>query len=242
MRNHFLLVFSLLVFSLAVPLSVLCQSYADSPFYKKVPAVPSTARVEGWSHGSIKANGIVIDLSISEPSSSSDREAISGPGLTNSWVDRNKHPPVFHYFTQNVRLNAVFGYDLLVEPVPGTDQIRCTFSALTDPAELPETSWRRDQNIPVVPLPGSLAPIILQSGQAIAITILPLAEPSIAVTHYLRLTRTDLTPDPAQPQDPDTSADSAEPRTDLLQKIEQRFKNAGTFDVKGTASADIPGS
>ena len=51
------------MFSLAIPLCAHCQSYADSPFYRATSAVPSTAHVEGWQHGSIKANGLVIDLS-----------------------------------------------------------------------------------------------------------------------------------------------------------------------------------
>ena len=53
----------LLAFALTIPLCGHCQSYADSTFYRIISAVPSTARVEGWSHGSIKANGVVIDLS-----------------------------------------------------------------------------------------------------------------------------------------------------------------------------------
>lgn len=231
----------LVMFSLAIPLYCHGQSYADSPFYKRVPAVPSTAHVEGWSHGSIKANGIVIDLSVSEPSSSLDRDDLRG-GSIHSWVDRNMPSHVFHYYRQYNQLNLVFGYDLHVEPVQGTDEIRCTFSTLTDPNELPEMAWPRDKYIPVVALPGELTPLVIKSGDVIAITTLPLGEGRISVVHYLRLARADMTPNSAQLEGSDTSDTTGESRTDLLQKVEQRFKNANTFDVKGTASAAIPGS
>src|ERR1035437_6341807 len=123
-----------LAFSLTIPLCGHCQSYADSPFYKTTTAVPSTARVEGYEHGSIKANGVVIDLSESVPSSSPDFDEIRGWSV-GAWVDRNNPAHTFHFYIQYDRLNpvVVFGYDLLVEPVKGTDKIKCTFSALTDP-------------------------------------------------------------------------------------------------------------
>jgi hypothetical protein len=187
MLKHFL------ACTLAIPLFGHCQSYADSPFYRPTSVIPSTAHVEGWAHGGIKANGIVIDLSVSEPSSSPDSDELHG-GSINSWVDRNRPSHVFHYFRQYNQLKVVFGYDLDVEPVQGTDEIRCTFSALTDPDELPEGAWRRDKDIPVVALSADLAPLVIKSGDSISIATLPLGEGKIAVVHYLRLTRTDLTP------------------------------------------------
>lgn len=180
-----------LAFSLAIPLYCHCQSYADSPFYQTTSAVPTTSHVEGWSHGSIKANGIVIDLSESVPWSSPDIDAIRGWNV-NSWVDRNKPEHTFHYFLQYVDLNVIFGYDLRVEPVKGTDEIKCTFSALTDPDELRENGWPRSKDTPVVALPGDLSPFVIKSGSVLAIKTLPLGRGRIPVTHYLRLTRLDL--------------------------------------------------
>jgi hypothetical protein len=87
---------------------------------------------------------------------------------------------------------------LLVEPVQGTDEIRCTFSALTDPDELPENAWRRDKDVPVVALSADLTPVVIKSGDAIAFTMLPLGPGKVAVVHYLRLTRTDLAPAPTE--------------------------------------------
>jgi hypothetical protein len=177
----------LLAFTLAIPLCGHCQTYADSPFYKSVSDIPPSAHVEGWSHGSIKANGVVIDLSESVPSSSPDLDEIRGSSAE-SWVDRNKPAHTFHFYIQYDQLNVVFGYDLVVEPVEDTDKIKCTFSALTDP----EIGWQNKKDVAPVDLPADLTPLVIKSGDAISFTTLPLGEGKIAVVHYLRLTRIDL--------------------------------------------------
>jgi hypothetical protein len=187
----------LLAFAVAVPASSYCQSYADSPFYQTAAAVPSTAHVEGWSHGSTNASGIVIDLSERVNSSSSDFDDIRGWSV-HSWVDRRKPDHTFHYYLQYDQLNVIFGYDLRVEPVKGTDEIRCTFSALTDPEELPSSGWSRSKDTPVVALQGDLSPFVIKSGSVISITTLPLGKGRIPVIHYLRLTRIDLTSESMQ--------------------------------------------
>jgi hypothetical protein len=188
MLNRFLL-----IIPLAIPLCGYSQGYADSPFYKIVSAVPSTARALGRAPGGI-ANGIVIDISMSEP-------APFSPRLTSAWVDSSTPEHIFHYFRQYDRLNAVFGYDLHVEPIPGTDQIRCTFTALSDPIDQPPDKFQRlglglrNKDIPVLALKGDVSPFVIKSGDAISITTLPLGPGKIAVVQYLRLTRTDLAHD-----------------------------------------------
>ncbi len=183
----------LLAFALSIPLCGHCQSYADSPFYRTTSAVPSTAHVEGWQHGSIKANGIVIDLSELVPWSSPDIDEIRGWSVGSS-VDRNNPARTFHFYIQYDGMNpvVVFGYDLLVEPVKGTDKIKCTFSALTDPEN---RLTLRNKNVAPVALSGDLSPVVIKSGDAISITTLPLGPGKIASVHYLRLTRIDLAPD-----------------------------------------------
>ena len=135
----------------------------------------------------------MIDLSESVPSSSwrLDFDEIRGWSL-DSWVDKKTPEHTFHYYLQYDQLNVIFGYDLRVEPVQGTDQIRCTFSALTDPDELPERVWPRNKGLPVVALSRDPSPFVIRSGTVIAITTLPLGRGRIPVTHYLRLARTDL--------------------------------------------------
>src|SRR5215469_15204528 len=123
MLNRFLL-----IIPLAIPLCGYSQGYADSPFYKIVSAIPSTARVLGRAPGGL-ANGIAIDISIDPPP--------SGPRFISAWVDKSTPEHIFHYFRQYDELNAVFGYDLRVEPIQSTDQIRCTFTTLTDPKDDP---------------------------------------------------------------------------------------------------------
>jgi hypothetical protein len=189
MLNRFLL-----IISLAIPLCGNSQGYADSPFYKIVSAVPSTARAVGAENIRTRANGIVIDVSMLEPSPFT-------PRLTNAWADWSTSEHMFHYFRQYDELNAVFGYDLRVEPIQGTDQIRCTFTALSDPIDDPPNKLQgldlglRKKDIPVVALPGDLSPFVIKSGDAISITTLPLGPSKIAVVQYLRLTRTDLAHD-----------------------------------------------
>jgi hypothetical protein len=174
------------VFALTIPLLGHGQSYADSPFYRLAPGIPSTAHVEGWSHRSIKANGVVIDLSESVPWSSPDIDAIRGWSLESS-VDRNKPAHTFHFYIQYDQLNVIFGYDLVVEPVEGIDKIKCIFSPLTDP----ESGWHNKKEISPVALPADLTPIVVNSGDAISFTTLPLGPDKIAVIHYIRLTRID---------------------------------------------------
>jgi len=189
MLNRFLL-----IIPLAIPLCGYSQGYADSPFYKIVSAVPSTARALGRAPGGL-ANGVVLDISL-DP-------APFGPRFISAWVDRSTPEHIFHYFRQYDELNAVFGYDLRVEPIQGTDQIRCTFSALSDPIDVPPDKWGlglRKKDIPVVALPGDLSPFVIKSGDAISITTLPLGPGKIAVVQYLRLTRTDLAHDSDSPQ------------------------------------------
>ena len=189
MLNRFLL-----MISLAIPICGYSQGYADSPFYKIVSAVPSTARALGRAPGGL-ANGIAIDISMLDP-------APFGPRFISAWVDRSTPEHIFHYFRQYDESNAVFGYDLRIEPIQGTDQIRCTFTTLTDRIDPPENEFQRlglglrNKAIPVVALPGDLSSFVIKSGDAVSITTLPFGPGKIAVVQYLRLTRTDLSRDP----------------------------------------------
>jgi hypothetical protein len=185
MRRYFLLL------AFAFPFCGQCQSYARSPFYSLVSDIPSTARVEGYEHGSIKANGVVIDLSESAPMSSPDFAKIAGWSV-GADTDGSKPAEVFHFYIQYDHLNVAFAYNLMVEPIEGTDKIKCTFSAFTDP---PGWKWRPNKEIVPVALPADLTPLVVRSGDVISIPTLPLGEGRIATVHYLRLTRTDLTSD-----------------------------------------------
>jgi len=130
---------------------------------------------------------VVIDLSDSVPLSSPGFDDIRGWSVQ-ARVDGSKPTQTFHFYIQYDRLNVVFGYDLLAEPVEGTDKIKCSFSALTDA----ETGWQHNKQVVPVALPADLTPLVIKSGDAISITTLPLGQGKIAVVHYLRLTRTDL--------------------------------------------------
>jgi hypothetical protein len=166
------------------PLSGYGQSYANSPFSVD-DAVPASAHVEGWQHGSIHANGITIDLS--ESHSALKIEEIADWNLQQE-VDGAKPAQVFRFYIQYNRLGVTFGYNLLAELLEGTDKIKCTFSALTD---LPFPQWHRDRSIVPVALPADVSPLVIRSGPAIAISTYPVGEDKPAVVHYIRLTRMD---------------------------------------------------
>jgi len=178
-----------LLLTLAFPLSGSCQNYADSPFYQRVSSIPSTARADGYAHGSIQANGVIIDLSESVPESSPDFDRIRGWSAAAD-VDGSKPAEVFHFYTQYDHMNPVirYGYDLRAEPVAGTDEIRCTFSAPTDPRGW---NWNPNKGITAVALPADLTPVVVHSGEVLAIRTLPLGPGRIVAVHYLRLIRTD---------------------------------------------------
>ena len=109
-----------------------------------------------------------------------------GPTQFAADVDRSGPARVFHFYIQYS--NVTFAYNLLAQP-EGTDKIKCTFSAFTDP---PYGTRRKD--VPVLALPVDLTPLVIKSGDAIAIRTVPLADSKVEVIHYLRLTRSDLTP------------------------------------------------
>jgi hypothetical protein len=181
-----------LVFFLALPSYGYSQSYADTPFYKPISAIPASAREEYTHHGTIKANSIVIDLSVNDwrrsvPETSPEFDESIGSALQAD-VDRNGPARVFRFYIEYPSLNATFAYDLLAQP-EGKDKIKCTFSAFTDPPYGP-----RRKDIPILALPADLSPLVISSGDAIAIKTLPFTESKVEVIHYLRLTRIDQTP------------------------------------------------
>lgn len=177
--------------SLALPLCSYCQTYVGPPFHQPIPIIPAMAHVEGWSHGSIRANGIIIDLSMSPPSSLPSSSPVRG-WSEGSGVVGSKPAQVFHFYIQYDNLNVTFGYDLLARPIKGTDKIKCTFSAFTD------FGVADHRNRDITPVPLRAAPLVIKSGDVISIKELPLGEGKVAVVHYIRLTRTDLTRDSGQ--------------------------------------------
>jgi hypothetical protein len=177
----------------AVPLCGHCQSYASSSFYSPVSAIPSGTHIEGYAPGSLKANDVVIDLSESVPGSSPDFGEIAGWSV-GADTDGNKPAQLLHFYIQYDHLNIAFAYDLLAEPIAGTDRIKCTFSAFTDP----QGRMHNNKEIIPVALPAALTPLVVRSGDVISIPTLPLGEGRIAAVHYLRLTRTDLMPSSTQ--------------------------------------------
>jgi hypothetical protein len=175
-----MLKFVLAAMLFAIPLDCQSQNYADSPFYKRSEPVPATALAGGQG---MRANGVVIDLSESVPSSAPGFEKIRGWSVGHR-VDGTKPAQIFHFYIQYDKRNTTFGYDLLVEPVEGTDKIKCTFSSLTDP---PGSEWMRNKGIVPIALSADLTPLVIKSGDTISIKMLPLGQNEFAVIQYLQL-------------------------------------------------------
>ncbi len=114
----------------ALPVYGYGQSYADSPFYKPSAPAPATANM-GWAPHGPKANDVVIDLYESVSRAAPGFEEIAG-WTDAQHVDGTKPAQILHFFIEFPNLNIVFGYDVLAEPVEGTNKIKCTFSAPTD--------------------------------------------------------------------------------------------------------------
>lgn len=139
----------------------------------------------------IHANGVTIDLSMSRSEFTIDK--MESRHEINAKVVGAKPTEVFHYYMQYSDLRATFGYNLLAQPVGRTDQIKCTFSQLTDLDQL-GMAWPRDRFIAPVALPTDLKPLVVHSGQVIAIDTYPAGRNHPAVIHYLQLMRMDMTP------------------------------------------------
>ncbi|HMH13475.1 MAG TPA: TlpA disulfide reductase family protein [Edaphobacter sp.] len=165
------------------------------------------------------------------PSTSPDFDEIRGWSVY-AGVDGNKPAQLFHFYIQYDNLNATFAYNLLVQPVEGTDKIKCTFSAFTDPKD----EHFRNKDILPIALPADLTPLVVRSGKVISITTLPLGQAKIAAVHYLRLARTDLT-SPANPV-----SDNSQTPEDLLRLAQESFTNPSGFEFDGSGLLQLDAS
>jgi hypothetical protein len=177
----------LLAPALAIPFYGQCQGYVDPHLPKVIDNVPDTASSEGYGPGVIRANGVSVDLYRSQ-SEETLVDKGSGVVLILAQVDGETPKQVLHFVHQYGELRIAFGFNLLVEPLPGTDKIRCTFSTLTDP-DLPW--WRRDRDISPDPLPGGLGSVLVNSGDVLSLTTFPLSGDKLALVHYIRFTLAD---------------------------------------------------
>jgi hypothetical protein len=55
-----------------------------------------------------------------------------GPWDEGMKVDGVQSRQVVHWYLQDNHYGVYFGYDLVLEPVPGSSQIKCTFSAFNN--------------------------------------------------------------------------------------------------------------
>lgn len=146
------------------------QSFEHTPFVETVPSAEGDAVMVRHA----TANGITADISVSTTDGGWNQ------GIrTDGWP----HHELVHLYLQSTDSNAVFAYDLLLEPVAGTHQIRGTFSP-----QSPEVFAEEKHDARLVPLPpGELAPILVDEGGTLAITMFADAEKRLKITQYLHL-------------------------------------------------------
>jgi hypothetical protein len=154
--------------------SAIAQEYETSPLYQKTDSVPSSA-MHRWT---VTANGFNATFYLTPPHypfpSYSEGLPVDGP----------KGHQIIHMWIQDEHTNrAYFAYDLVLEPVPGKQQVKCTFSPLT----VASIKGGLDINAPAVPIPESVAPVILSDGDVLRIGIVMDAEHKYKLIQYIRV-------------------------------------------------------
>jgi hypothetical protein len=171
MRSLFV---SLLIL-LAAPHHLLGQEYENSPFYKKGDSAPASA-VHRWT---AHANGLTATISVLFPSPE------FAPSNESMKVDGPEGKQKIHWYIEDLHSHVYFGYDLLLETVPGTQQIKCTFRPLTISAWSPST-WL-DQTLPTPPIPEGTTPLLIEDGETFNVSMLPESEHKYKIVEYVHI-------------------------------------------------------
>ncbi|MDE1177062.1 MAG: hypothetical protein PW789_10720 [Edaphobacter sp.] len=145
------------------------QSYEHTPLYQKV-ASPATDAVM-IRHAS--ANGVTMDISVASD------EAGWSEGLR---TDGSPQHQTLHLYIEATESDATFAYDLDVEPVEGTRKIRCTFKRQNADqfSEFKHASQ-------TVPLNGDLAPVLVDDGSTLAISMFADRDKKQKIVQYLHI-------------------------------------------------------
>jgi hypothetical protein len=158
---------------LAVP-HLAAQSYENSPFYQKGDSAPQSAKHRYTAH----ANGVTATISVAFPSHE------FAPWNEGMKVDGPNGHQIIHRWIEDLHSHVYFGYDLILEPVPGTQQVTCTFKPLT---VSPQSSAALDPTLPSPPIPEGLDPLLLQDGETFNISMLPEAEHRYKLVEYVQV-------------------------------------------------------
>jgi hypothetical protein len=156
--------------------TAIAQSYVNSPLYQLGErGGPGLHR--RWSGPPTDANGTTTTISMSGDvgATGGNEEGMRVEGAPGSQI--------LHWFVSFYRPRVTFGYDLFLEPVVGTNKIRCTFRTLTDPE-----NWSRDKSSQLVPLPEPLTPVEIEDGATLSISFLPEGDPKRVFVQQLRIT------------------------------------------------------
>lgn len=160
----------------AIPALAVGQSYQNAPFYQLAKQPPAGV-IFRWGGRPTEANGISTQIVMSVHPTGGWEEGMR--------VDGQPGAQVLHWYAAFYKPHATFGYNLLLEPIPGSTRIRCTFSTMTEP----EGGFGlRDTSSSLVQLPEPLTPLIVESGDTVSVSFLP--EPTLEKTFVQSLTIT----------------------------------------------------
>ncbi|WP_263366328.1 hypothetical protein [Edaphobacter bradus] len=161
---------ALLLF-VALPLisaAVRAQSYEHSPIYQKIAAPPAGA-IDRWHP---TANDVTVNITMTNVGSIWN-EAMH--------VDGSNGQEIIHLIIEETKNNIAFAYDLLVQPIEGSQQVRCTFKP-----QAPDT-FPQSMKFPHMPISDSLEPVVIDNGGTIAISMIPDPDKKQKLVQYLQM-------------------------------------------------------
>jgi hypothetical protein len=156
--------------------TAVAQNYVNSPLYQLGERGGPNVHTR-WSGPPTDANGTTTIISMSGD------VGATGGNEEGMRVDGAPGSQILHWFVSFYRPQVTFGYDLFLEPVVGTNKIRCTFRTLTDPE-----NWSRDKSSQLVQLPELLTPVEIEDGATLSISFLPEGDPKRVFVQQLRIT------------------------------------------------------
>jgi len=154
------------------PQQIAAQSFEHAPFYQKTAIPPDDALLVRHA----TANGVKMDISVASNDTGWEQ------GVR---TDGSPKREMVHLYIQPTDSGATFAYDLLVEPIAATHKVRCTFIRQSS-----EQFSEYKQATQTIPLPQDLAPVIIDDGGTLAISLFADRDKKQRLTQYLHFTIT----------------------------------------------------
>jgi hypothetical protein len=164
---------ALMVALLAAPHLLIAQEWENSPIYKKGDPAPASS-LHRWT---TQANGLTVTIRMDHFQ--------YGPWDEGMMVDGPRGHQVIHWFMADRYQHVLFGYDLLLEAIPDTNQVRCTVRPLTVTAWAPDA--RPDTTVLTPVVPAESQPLILEDGETFNVGMIHDPEKAHKMLQYVRV-------------------------------------------------------